>query len=417
MERRLRILVYEYVSGGGLAEKPISPSILSEGFGMLRTLSADFHAAGHSVTVCLDSRISKFQPPLEADRILPISYSNQNLEIVKNAARSVDTSYIIAPESNGILERIVSELENDSSRLMNSQKEGISAVCYKDSLLENARNIGLSTPISLTLNAGDNISETARDIANEIGFPAIIKPLSDAGMSGLTLVKEKTELPEAIKKAAQESGNERLMAQEFVDGVPASVSLISTGEQAVAISLNKQNVLLSASNSPSIYEGGQVPLEHSFDEEARSAAKQLVESYEGLMGYLGVDLVISERGPIVIEVNPRLTTSYIVLREVTEYNPAQAILEATMQNKLPAEEPSHGYACFSKVETRVLSAGALKRIYQLNELVSPPFPLSASPPAFGLMCSNGSTPQEAAAMLEKAKNHLVNLSHLESTQN
>jgi len=55
----LRILVYEYVSGGGYAQQTISPSILAEGYAMLRCVTADFSAAGHEVTVLLDERISK----------------------------------------------------------------------------------------------------------------------------------------------------------------------------------------------------------------------------------------------------------------------------------------------------------------------------------------------------------------------
>ena len=61
----MRILVYEHVSGGGYAGQPISPSVLSEGFGMLRTVVSDFKAAGHEVTVLLDARISKLNPPID----------------------------------------------------------------------------------------------------------------------------------------------------------------------------------------------------------------------------------------------------------------------------------------------------------------------------------------------------------------
>jgi len=380
---------------------------------MLRTLSADFQLAGHKVTACLDSRISAFQPQLDADRILPISSSNQNWEIVKNAARSVDASCIIAPESNGILEWIVKELDQEHSILLNSLPEIISAVRCKNSIVEHARKIGLAAPNSLTLRACRDIAETTHDIVNEIGFPAVIKPLSDAGMTGLSLVKDEKELPGAIKKATEAHGNERFIAQEFVEGVPASASLVSTGEKAMAISLNKQNVQLSGGGLSSTYQGGQVPLEHPFKKEALSAARQIVESFEGLKGYVGVDLVLTKQGPVVIEINPRLTTSYIGLREITSYNPAQAILEATMHHKLPAEEPSDGCALFSKVETPVFSASALKRIYRLKDLVAPPFPVSDSPPAFCFICSKGATPQEAAFQLEKAKCNAIHLSDLE----
>ena len=55
----MKILVYEYFSGGGFTFEKFSHSILSEGFGMLRTLISDFIAVGHQITTIIDSRILK----------------------------------------------------------------------------------------------------------------------------------------------------------------------------------------------------------------------------------------------------------------------------------------------------------------------------------------------------------------------
>jgi len=63
----LQFLVYEHVSGGGFANDELSPSVLSEGYGMLRSLISDFKTAGHNVTTLLDSRLKAFNPPIEAD--------------------------------------------------------------------------------------------------------------------------------------------------------------------------------------------------------------------------------------------------------------------------------------------------------------------------------------------------------------
>ena len=411
---RLKILVYEYVSGGGLAGKPLNPSILCEGFGMLKTLSADFQAAGHSVTVSLDSRISQFQPLLKADQIVTTYTLDQSNADIKKIVNSVDAACIIAPESKGILESIVGKMEGNT-QLLNSPPQTIATVSSKDTLLEDARKIGLITPQSITLSTSDKVSDTVQRIAEEIGFPAIIKPLNDAGMTGLSVVKRKTEIPSAIKKVNQESESNQFMAQELVEGVPASVSLISTGKQATAISLNRQNITLSSSEASSTYDGGEVPLQSSLKKEAVSAAKQLVESFEYLRGYIGVDFILTEEDPVVIEVNPRLTTSYIGLREVIKINPAQAILDAAINHNLPAaDEKIDGCACFSKVKTTALSDNALRQTFRLKNLISPPFPISENSTSFGIISSKGATSQEANLRLEKAKRRLLSLSHIRS---
>ena len=46
----------------------------------------------------------------------------------------------------------------------------------------------------------------------------------------------------------------------------------------------------------------------------------------GLWGYAGVDLIVSDQGPVVLEVNPRLTTSYAGLSQALNMNVAEKIL-------------------------------------------------------------------------------------------
>jgi hypothetical protein len=45
-----------------------------------------------------------------------------------------------------------------------------------------------------------------------------------------------------------------------------------------------------------------------------------------LWGYVGVDLVATASGPVVLEVNPRLTTSYCGLRLALQVNAAELVL-------------------------------------------------------------------------------------------
>jgi predicted ATP-grasp superfamily ATP-dependent carboligase len=49
-----------------------------------------------------------------------------------------------------------------------------------------------------------------------------------------------------------------------------------------------------------------------------------------LWGYVGVDLVLADAGPIVLEINPRLTTSYCGLRDALGINPAALVLDGTL---------------------------------------------------------------------------------------
>ena len=54
----MKILVFEYVSGGGYADQKLSSSILSEAYGVQRTIISDFKTAGHNVTTLMDYRLA-----------------------------------------------------------------------------------------------------------------------------------------------------------------------------------------------------------------------------------------------------------------------------------------------------------------------------------------------------------------------
>jgi predicted ATP-grasp superfamily ATP-dependent carboligase len=58
-----------------------------------------------------------------------------------------------------------------------------------------------------------------------------------------------------------------------------------------------------------------------------------------LWGYVGIDFIDSAAGPLVLEVNPRLTTSYVGLRRAIGLNPAELVLGLIDQDLGAIERP------------------------------------------------------------------------------
>ncbi|MEM6656098.1 MAG: ATP-grasp domain-containing protein, partial [Planctomycetota bacterium] len=80
------------------------------------------------------------------------------------------------------------------------------------------------------------------------------------------------------------------------------------------------------------YLGGGTPILPGLAERAGALAAAAVEALPQCSGYVGVDLVLGDhpdgRGDRVIEVNPRLTTSYVGLRVAAERSLAGAMIDA-----------------------------------------------------------------------------------------
>ncbi|MCP8319313.1 MAG: ATP-grasp domain-containing protein, partial [Candidatus Methylarchaceae archaeon HK01B] len=155
------------------------------------------------------------------------------------------------------------------------------------------------------------------------------------------------------------------------------------------------------------YIGGVVPLDHKLREVAFHTARRAVELFRGLKGYVGVDIVLSKSGPVLIEINPRLTVSYIGLRNVSNINLAKIIVEASLEDRLPEDFKPFGYALFLKEVLPALSYDLLKETYSIEEVVAPPFPLNNQNYAF--FATKGRDIKEARVRFQKARHHLRKL--------
>jgi predicted ATP-grasp superfamily ATP-dependent carboligase len=259
------------------------------------------------------------------------------------------------------------------------------------------------------LNPSEGLTKAKQTIREELGYPIVLKPADGVSCSGLSFVTQEAQVAKAVKKICAESTSKHLIAQEFIHGEAASVSLISTGKKAKALSLNKQNIILASSDAFSSYEGGVVPFDHQLKQEAFKAAEEVTEAFPGLKGYIGVDLVLTENKSFIVDFNPRLTTSFVGLSRVSNFNVAEAIVNSVVKGKLPAELENHSTAYFSKIETPKLTISAFKKATRIDSVISPPFPLNGNSKSVSLIIGEGANLKEATLKLEEAKKHLSNI--------
>ena len=401
----MRILVYEYLSGGGAAREPIPPDVLSEGFGMLRTLISDFKEAGNNVATFLDKRLAAFNPPIKADNVIPASSWIQAKRSIENVAGAFDAAYIIGPETNHTLQALVETIEKTSLTSLNCSSSAIEQVSNKMNLYKRLKQRGINTPKTLMLDVSNKKEEISQLAECQLEFPLMFKPLDGVSCSGSSIVHDKTQVAAAVAKIRKESQDKHFLIQEYVEGTAVSVSLIVSDQGARPISLNKQNLTIAKPGGTSSYDGGLVPFDDPLRQEAFAVAAKAVESFKNLKGYVGVDLVLTEKEAVVIEVNPRLTTSYVGLKQTADFSVAQAIAYSGLDNRLPDDVRLRGYSCFGKVKTTKPAARVLQKTYKLEDLVSPPFPTSTAG-AYALLQHHGSTIDESVAGFTEARRHL-----------
>lgn len=150
-----------------------------------------------------------------------------------------------------------------------------------------------------------------------MSYPFLIKPRHGAGGVGCRTVQSRDEL----------HWEEDFIAQPLISGWAASVSVIGGGSEARAIAVNEQLIGHSWAGACGFrYSGNITPLEMPPSGMA-DMAEEIVAGL-GLVGSNGVDFLLSENGPVPVEVNSRFQGSLDSVEMAYGINVFQAHLEA-----------------------------------------------------------------------------------------
>ncbi len=171
------------------------------------------------------------------------------------------------------------------------------------------------------------------------GYPAIIKPRVGAGGMENRLVIDLKDLEMTMN--VLDSG--QYLLQEYIKGTVTSVSIISTGKQAVAIAVNEQLAGIDTlTGMPFAYCGNITPYMSEYNDWMRETSMNLAKEL-ALVGSNGVDFIITDKGPVVLEVNPRFQGSIDTVERSTGLNIFR-LHHGSFQGNLPVCGDSQ---CFS----------------------------------------------------------------------
>ena len=297
----------------------------------------------HQIVITVDPRF-----PVRAPRgVEVVTLSPGNAPLFDRLIASADAVWLVAPETGGCLERLAAKVEEMGTTLLGSGAAAIRRASDKAGLPRRLARHGVLHPKTRVLRPGADWGMAAR----RVGYPVVVKPTRGAGCCGVCLARDARELRRAVGMAGRANGKGPLLLQSYVPGVAASVSLLADGRRAVALTVNAQWVRASR---PFAYRGGTTPLDHPLAGRAVEAALRACRALPGLRGWVGVDVVLTDSEAVVIEVNPRLTTSYLGVRAALEENVA-ALALAACAGALPAPPPARRHVRYTAAG-RIVSA-------------------------------------------------------------
>lgn len=235
------------------------------------------------------------------------------LAALDTACRGAALAFVIAPETGGVLEALTRRVAAAGVAIAGASADAIAVAASKRRTAAALAARGLR--VAPHYAAGPLPGKT------QSSQRWVVKPDDGAGCER-TLVAGSWH--EAVALASAGRCGDAVL-QPLLAGESLSLSCLAGRRGTRVLSVNRQHVVCAGDALR--FDGVTVGTGHSADWQPAAIASGVAAALPGLYGYFGVDLVLEEGGPVILEVNPRLTTSAAGLREACGVNLATLVLD------------------------------------------------------------------------------------------
>lgn len=303
----MRIFVYEHITGGGLLDQALPVSLAQEGDMMLHALLRDLgDISGVEIVTTRDPRLPVLGFPVSVYTPRSAAHSER---ILQHCIDIADAVWPIAPESGGALERIHRSVLKHGRKLLGSHTDAVCLTASKRATSLHLTQAGIAAVPTYSTDAA----------LHDTSGSWVVKPDDGAGCSDTRLFHN---LPAAQQWLQANPGN--YVLQPYIPGSALSLCVLCREGTADLLSCNEQRVVVR--DGQFHFLGSVVNALIDGDGAFAELARRVAAAIPGLWGYVGIDLVQSGSQRVVMEVNPRLTTSYAGLRQALGCNPAALVM-------------------------------------------------------------------------------------------
>jgi len=278
-----KILLYEYFTGGGLLNEELKSDLFFEA-NLMRNNIEDCgrNSADIKVHSLLDHRLKK--------------HTNSNSILVKSDKKHIDIKLLksydyvlpIIPETDMLLYSYVKYLEDNEINTLISDSATIKVCSDKKKLHSYLFKSNISKPKIFD-------SKDAINLKSKI----IIKPRLGAGCEDIRIIDSTSQF---------EYNNKYEIMESYINGESLSLSIFFTNTSFRLLSVNKQ--IINIQNNKLKLTGIVVNVYSKNSPEIIYLLSRIKNMLPGLYGFVGIDIIIDKGEIFVIEINPRLTTSF-----------------------------------------------------------------------------------------------------------
>ena len=279
---------------------------------MRDALLNDLSSLPYHVSTTVDARLSS---PKYCAECVNVNAGDDVWQVWKTLMQSADAVWLIAPETDGILHYFTQIAALQGKLVLGCGLESIEITSDKLATYLVLKQVDILTLPTY------NYQNWAKGCGSWLA-----KPIDGAGCEDTVCFDDADNLMHWLVQ------NDKLLThviQPYQMGVPASISCVIHNAKAQLLSCNRQ--LIEINNHRLSYKGSVINGLREHWQAFEALANQIASAIPSLAGYVGVDVIVDDDKIYVLEINPRLTTSFAGLREATGANPAELIINTLTQ--------------------------------------------------------------------------------------
>jgi carbamoyl-phosphate synthase large subunit len=191
------------------------------------------------------------------------------------------------------------------------------------------QELGIPQPLGKTCFT----KEEALKIAQEIGFPVLVRPSYVLGGRAMEIVYDEKELNHYMENAVKESSEHPILIDRYLTGKEVEVDAISDGETVIipGIMEHIERAGVHSGDSIAVY-----PPQNITPKQIETLVDYTQRLAKGLniIGLMNIQYVLFEGDVYVIEVNPRSSRTVPFLSKITDVPMANLATKAILGQKL-----------------------------------------------------------------------------------
>ena len=317
------IFVHEHITGGGLTGEALPGSLAAEGRMMRDALVRDIASLPDvEVSVVHDRRIA---PPAGAAHALAVGERSEWRPAFDALTREADAVWIVAPETGGILEQLSQSVLSAGCALLGSTPAAVRIAASKR---ESHRCLSDAGIASVPTFRPDEPRPHARGAW-------VAKPDDGCGSEHTRVFPDGAA---AERWIASRPDGARFVLQPHVPGEAWSLSALARAGDAWLLSVNRQRMELR--DGAFAFRGVEVNAIEDRDGTFADLVGRVARAIPGLQGYFRLDVIVGAVEPAVIDINPRLTTSWAGLADALGANPAGLVLDLLLHDRFVPPAPA-----------------------------------------------------------------------------